>query len=95
MNNIGSLFLGLIGWLIPCLVLWNKWKWKREPAHVLSLSACAMALCFQIFEAENRIYIGDFSALLDTWDVVADLAVFLWGTTVLLNLLVMWKKNLK
>ena len=92
MNNICSIFLGLLGWGIPCLVLWKRWKWKTATAHVLSLSACALSLCFQILEAEHRIYIGDFSALLDTWDVVAAVSLFLWGTTVALNLLVMRKR---
>lgn len=84
--NLYSILLGLLGWSVPCLILLRRWKWRKECAHVLSLSACALSLYFQILEAESRIYIGDFSALLDTWDVVADIALFLWGTTVILNL---------
>lgn len=92
MNNVCSILLGLFGWGIPCLVLWKRWKWKKATAHVLSLSACALALCFQILEAGRLVYLEDWSALLDTWDVVAAVSLFLWGTTVALNLLAMRKR---
>ena len=91
--NVYSILLGLFGWSVPCLVLARRWKWRTESAHVLSLSACALSLCFQILEAERRVYLGDFSALLDTWDVVAKIAWFLWGSTVILNLWAMRKQN--
>ena len=91
--NLYSILLGLFAWSVPCLVLFGRWSWSKGGAHILSLSACALSLCVQILEAERRIYIGDFSALLDTWDVVSKASLFLCGSTVTLNLLTLWKRN--
>lgn len=86
--NLGSLVLGLIAWILPVVNLMRY----QKPNHknwfflsVLSMSACAISLCFQIFYNYHLVMIEDWTALLDTTRAVVMAATVLLIVTVILN----------
>ncbi|WP_249336681.1 hypothetical protein [Sporosarcina sp. Marseille-Q4063] len=83
--NLGSLVLGLIAWILPVVSLmkYNHRNWAT--LSVMSLSACAISLCFQIFYNYHLVKIEDWSALMDTTRAVAFAAAVLLIVTILLN----------
>ncbi|MFY0517802.1 hypothetical protein ACOMCU_08200 [Lysinibacillus sp. UGB7] len=86
--NIGSLVLGLIAWIIPVVNLMRYEKHghsKWGGLAILSISACAISLCFQIFYNYHLVKIEDWSALMDTMGAVAFAAAILVIVTILLN----------
>ncbi|SES12484.1 hypothetical protein [Salipaludibacillus aurantiacus] len=86
--NIGSLVLGLIAWILPLVNLSyvNKQDNKNWAAlSVMSLSACVIALSFQIFYNYHLVKIGDWSALMDTTGAVAIAAAVLIAGTLFFN----------
>lgn len=88
--NIGSLMLGLIAWILPIL---NLTFYKRQDHHnwvayiILSISACAMSLCFQLFYSYHLVKIADWSALMDTIGAVVQVAAVLVIVTIILNII--------
>lgn len=86
--NIGSLLLGLIAWILPIIYLMgNK---KHEHNHwgilsVLSISACAISISFQIFYNYHLVKIEDWTALMDTTRAVVIATAVLLIFTLLLN----------
>lgn len=86
--NIGSLVLGLIAWILPVV---NLMRYKKQDHRnwialsFLSLSACSLSLYFQIFYNHHLVKIADWSALMDTTDAVAFVALVLLIVTVILN----------
>lgn len=99
--NLGSLVLGLIAWIFPAvyLVQHNKISSKRYAAFtVISFSACAIALCLQLFYTDHLVKTEDWSALLDTSHAAALAATLLLVVTIILNasvLIVYFGKNQK
>lgn len=99
--NLGSLALGLIAWILPVLNLvqhdkGNSRYWAIFP--VASVSACAISLCMQIFYTNHLVKIEDWSALMDTYHVVALIAILLPVVTIILNaitLVVYYREKLK
>src|SRR5699024_12573111 len=84
--NFGSLVLGLIAWILPVVNLtWYTKNWVA--LSILSISACGISLFFQFFYIYNRVYIEDWSALMDTMCVYLFRAVFLLLFTLLLYVL--------
>ena len=86
--NIGSLVLGLIAWILPVVNLMQYKKVDHKNwgiLAILSISACAISLCFQIFYSNHLVKIKDWSALMDTMSTVASVAAVLLIVTVLLN----------
>ena len=86
--NVGSLVLGLIAWVLPAVNLMRHEKdGDRNWAvlSVMSVSACAIALFFQIFYNFHLVRIGDLSALMDTMRAVALASGILLTVTLLLN----------
>lgn len=86
--NIGSLVLGLIAWLLPVVnlvgyIIGKQRNWAI--LSILSISACAISLCFQIFYNNHLVKIEDWSALMDTTGAVAILSAVLLVVTVILN----------
>lgn len=86
--NIGSLVLGLIAWLLPVVnlvryILGKQRNWAI--LSILSISACAISLCFQIFYNNHLVKIEDWSALMDTTRAVAILSAVLLVVTIILN----------
>lgn len=88
--NLASLALGLMAWILPIgnLMRHGKLEHKHWVApSMLSLGACALALCFQIFYTHYLVKIEDWSALMDTSGAVALVSAVLLGVTILLNVL--------
>jgi cytochrome c oxidase subunit 4 len=98
--NLGSLALGLIAWTFPIINLMRRDKSRHGNwiiFCVISLSACALSLCMQIFYSDHLVKIEDWSALMDTSHVVALISILLLGVTIILNTvtLIVYKKTLK
>ncbi|GGN61312.1 hypothetical protein [Oceanobacillus indicireducens] len=86
--NVGSLVLGLIAWILPVISLLkyrstNNTNWIT--LSILSLSACAVSLGFQMFYNYHLVKIEDWAALMDTAGAVAFAATVLLIVTILLN----------
>lgn len=88
--NLGSLVLGLIAWILPivCLMQNKKNGFKTLATFsILSSSACAISLIFQLIYNNHLVKIGDWSALMDTTGGVVFAATVLLIITVMLNLI--------
>ncbi|WP_431803633.1 hypothetical protein [Halobacillus andaensis] len=84
--NIGSLLLGLIAWILPVVTLLSSHCSKKWVAFsMMSFSACAIALFFQILYSYHLVKIEDWSALMDITGAVAFAAAVLLVATILLN----------
>ncbi|WP_078431069.1 hypothetical protein [Metabacillus halosaccharovorans] len=86
--NLGSLVLGLVAWILPIVNIVqvkNQNNRKSMTLSVLSISACAISLCFQIFYSYHLVQIEDWSALMDTAGAVAYVGAYLLIVTLLLN----------
>ncbi|MDW7652214.1 MAG: hypothetical protein SCK29_05265 [Bacillota bacterium] len=80
--------LGLIAWILPAvnLMRYNKHDHKHwVTLSVMSISACASSLCFQIFNINHLVNVKDWSALMDTMGSVAYVATVLLIVTIILN----------
>ncbi|WP_102275304.1 hypothetical protein [Cytobacillus massiliigabonensis] len=88
MLNLGSLVLGLLAWILPII---NLTRYKKDNQRnwsalsILSISACAISLCFQVFYANHLVIIEDWSALMDISGTMAFVSAFLLIVTVILN----------
>ncbi|WP_342599856.1 TMEM128 family protein [Psychrobacillus sp. FSL H8-0483] len=86
--NLGSLVLGLIAWILPVV---NIMQYKKHghrnwvALSVMSISACAISLCFQIFYNHHLVKIKDWSALADTTEAVVFVGTVLLIVTIILN----------
>ncbi len=86
--NLGSLLLGLIAWILPVV---NIMRYKKDnhrnwvALSVMSISACAISLYFQIFYSYHLVKIEDWSALMDTMGAVAFVSAVLLIITIILN----------
>ena len=88
--NLGSVMLGLFAWIIPVVNLIQY----REHTHrnwvalsIMSISASAISLCFQIFAINYRVKVADWSALMDTMNAVAFVSAVLIIVTIMLNVI--------
>lgn len=89
--NLGSLVFGLIAWTLPVIVFLQSHKVSRQKCLVfsaVSISACAVSLCLQIFEIHHRVNLQDWSALMDTSRTVALVTALLLAVTIILNVVV-------
>lgn len=95
--NFGSLILGVVAWIIPVVaVLGAKQKDKRWLAlSISSFSACAIAVCLQIFYTYHLVMIQDWTALMDTVGTMALVSGVLVSVTILLNALALFFRNRK
>lgn len=98
--NIGSLLLGLIAWILPIINLMRNEKQENKNwvvLSVISLSACAISLSFQIFYNYHLVKIEDWSALMDTTRAVVIATVVLLVFTLILNglTLIVYRQNKK
>lgn len=88
--NLGSLILGLFAWILPVVNLMRYGKRDHRNwivLSIMSISACAISLCFQIFEINYRVKVEDWSALMDTMSVVAFVSAVLLIVTIILNVI--------
>lgn len=82
---LGSLVLGLIAWILPIMKFRRIKNVNWAVQSILSLSACAISLCFQIIYNNHIVRIGDWSALMDTTGTSTILSVVLLVLTIILN----------
>jgi cytochrome c oxidase subunit 4 len=84
--NIGSLVLGLIALILPFV---NFGRYEKHnhwvTRSVMSISACAISLSFQIFYIHHKVKIEDWSALMDTMRAIVFASAFLLIVTIILN----------
>lgn len=86
--NVGSLVLGLIAWLLPIINMAKSKKRNHDNwavLSVMSISACAISLCLQIFYNNHLVKIEDWSALMDTTGAVTFVSAVLLTVTIILN----------
>jgi cytochrome c oxidase subunit 4 len=86
--NLGSLVLGLIALILPIMNLMQYPKHDHRnwvALSVMSVSACAISLGFQIFYTYHLVKIEDWTALMDTTGSLALVAAVLLIITILLN----------
>ena len=85
---IGSLILGLVAWILPSINIsrYAK-KYNKDWAiySIISISACAIAICFQILYSNHMVRIEDLSGLMDTIGTSTILSVTLLISTLVLN----------
>ena len=87
---LGSLVLGLIAWILPGI---NIGRYKENHNKdwtiysIISISACAIAICFQILYSNYMVHIGDISGLMDTIGTSTVLSVILLVSTLILNVI--------
>ncbi|HBJ01956.1 MULTISPECIES: hypothetical protein [Lysinibacillus] len=97
MLNVGSLVLGFIALLLPIAILSATSKQiqnYRLMISILSLSACAISISFQLFYNFYLVKIEDWSALMDITRSSVLAVLFLLVSTILLNILVLiFKRN--
>lgn len=90
--NLGSLLLGLTGWVLPVVYLSGrvgKGRPQRGLYYALSMGACAASLWMQLRYGRHLVDIQDWSALMDTAGAVCSVALFLLVSTLLENLAVL------
>lgn len=99
--NLGSFVLGLVAWILPVVSL-MQYKQSDNKRWVIlsmvSISACAVSLSFQLYYNYHLVQIEDWSALMDTmWAVVFAATVLLIVTMILnaLNFIMYRKKTVK
>lgn len=86
--NLGSLVFGLIAWILPVIGFWQYHRVSRQRGlafSAVSVGACAVSLCLQIFELHHRVNLQDWSALMDTSHAVVLVAGVLLAVTIILN----------
>ncbi|MET3728059.1 cytochrome c oxidase subunit 4 [Fictibacillus halophilus] len=83
--NVGSLVLGLIAWILPVVNLLRKKNKSWMMLSTISICACAISLCFQIFYTYHKVLIEDWSALMDTMYATASVSAALLIVTIVLN----------
>lgn len=80
--NVGSVLLGLAALLLP----FGYMKTKQGVFLIASLSACAAAVCLQLFYQQHLAEIGDWAAVADTIGAVAKVSATLIVLTVGMNM---------
>ncbi|MFS0752121.1 hypothetical protein [Oceanobacillus sp. 1P07AA] len=85
--NIASVLLGIIALILPVINLLSthKHKLKKNILMLVSLSACSIAICFQLFYQNHLVRIQDWSALMDVSGSTVLISAILVGLTVTLN----------
>lgn len=88
MINLFSIILGIVAWFISFVNLFRYKKQKNKKwvaFSIISFSACAIAICLQIFYIYLLVNAGDLASVMDTVGTVAFVSSILVGVTILLN----------
>ncbi|TRZ39683.1 hypothetical protein CEQ21_01600 [Niallia circulans] len=86
--NLASLVLGLIALILPIVNLTREKKQENKnwvALSIISISACSISLCFQIFYTYHKVTVEDWGALMDTMYAVAFASAALLLVTLILN----------
>lgn len=86
--NLGSFVLGLIAWILPIINLIRHNKDKNKSWALLSMasiSACVIALWFQILYNNHLVKIEDWAAIMDISEGAVRVSFILAVITLLLN----------
>ncbi|WP_419893647.1 hypothetical protein [Oceanobacillus kimchii] len=86
--NLASVILGIIALILPVINLLSthKHKLKKIILMLVSLSACSIAICFQLFYQHHLVKIQDWSALMDVSGSTILISAILLALTVTLNI---------
>jgi len=85
--NVGGLLLGLIAWILPVVNIIRHKEHDHQnwvTFSIMSIGACAISLCFQIFYHNHLVTIEDWGALMDTTGALAYVAAILLTVTVII-----------
>lgn len=92
--NIGSILLGLVSWILPIISIvlsFLRGGNKRIDGALLrsfiSMCACAVPLCLQMYYNYHLVKEEAWGAIMDTAGAVLLVSVFLLVTTLVLNIL--------
>ncbi|MED4041217.1 hypothetical protein [Niallia taxi] len=88
--NLASLVLGLIALILPIVNLTKEKKQENKnwvTLSIISISACSISLCFQIFYTYHKVTVEDWGALMDTMYAVAFASAALLLVTIILNVI--------
>ncbi len=88
--NLGSLVLGLIASLLPIVTLVTQNRAHSRNwmiMSVVSIGACGISLCLQLFYSAHLVRIEDWSALMDSANAAAWVSAALLACTLVLNAL--------
>lgn len=94
----GSILFGLISIIVPIINLMRQDKSAVRNLGVfsgISISACAISLCMQIFYANHLVIIEDFTAMMDLSGIVANASALLVFANITLNIVtyMVYKKS--
>ena len=90
-NNLLSIGLGLVSWILPIVCLFIK---KRREAFTCGSLLCVVfSLYFQLREVMRLTGKGDWSAIEDTINAVVFAAAILITVTLILNIIAWCKKR--
>lgn len=86
--NIGSIILGLIAFILPVINL-IRYNTSNNPYWfvfaLMSIASCMFSLGMQIFYINYLINIKDWTAIMDTINIVVFSAALLLVATIVLN----------
>ena len=82
-SNSVSLLLGFSAWAFAIAAIIKRNKYFLS---FISFLSCIISLIFQILEINNRVNLGDFSAIMDTIGAVVLASVVMSGVTIIINL---------
>ena len=87
-----SILLGFLAWLLPLLgltqpVLLKRWLGESWFSLIIfvSMTACTLAIWFELYAQYKRLIIGDYSAMLDIFPSSVKFGLFLIILTLILN----------
>lgn len=85
--NIGSLILGVGAWIFAGFAIGTSKAVTSSRNTVFSFGFCMLALIFQLLEINNRVNIGDYTAIADTIGAAVSASFILTVSTVVLNVI--------
>lgn len=95
-----SILLGLLAWLLPLLgltqpVLLKRWLGETWFSLIIfvSMTACTLAIWFELYVQYKRLIIEDYSAMLDIFPSSVKFGLFLIILTFILNVFLLCRAS--
>jgi len=88
--NLASILLGFFALIIPIRHIKKTEKSNSGTlfAHaIVSMFSCAASFCLQLFAISQKVSVADWSALTDTVNIIAFVALLLLSGAIFLNIL--------